>query len=185
MREVQQRHAFAAWSSHQPFGSQPELRARVSPHIYMEAEAGDDLRVQCVRLGRDSEQAARVLSLPVPLSTAALREALLACVTEASVLFAPPYVIGVGLGGSLPEVGFLAQKALMRPIGKPHQELEYARIEQELLDAVNGLGLGPGGWGGETTALSVQLMTAPTHADIAPVCIYLQTPCMRAGERVL
>lgn len=185
MRDVQQRHAFAVWSSQQPFHAEPDQRERISPHIILETQEGDDLLIQCMRLGQHSERTCRIFSMDMPLDHAALKEAVIESVEAAAQQFAPPYIVGLGVGGSMAEVGLLAQKALLRPIGKPHHELDFARIEQELLAALNALPAGPGGWGGQSTALAVHLQTKRTHQETVPVCVYLQASTMRTGERTI
>jgi len=86
----------------------------------------------------------------------------------------PPTIIGVGIGGSADMAMWLAKAALLRPVGSPHHDAEIARIERELLDAVNSLGVGPMGLGGKTTALGLHIKTADTHITSLPVAINFQ-----------
>jgi len=86
----------------------------------------------------------------------------------------PPTIIGIGIGGSADMAMWLAKAALLRPVGSRHHDAEIARIERELLDAVNSLGVGPMGLGGKTTALDLHIKTADTHITSLPVAINFQ-----------
>jgi len=91
----------------------------------------------------------------------------------------PPLVLGVGVGGTFDSVAKLAKKALLRPIGAPSSDPRATVFEAEVLDAVNALGIGPGGLGGRTTALAVHVMTAPCHIAAMPVAVNLGCSAMR------
>ena len=83
----------------------------------------------------------------------------------------PPIVVGVGLGGTMEKAALLAKKALMRPLDKPNETPHLARIEEELLERINRLGVGPAGLGGRTTALGVNVESFPTHIAGLPVAV--------------
>jgi fumarate hydratase subunit alpha len=97
----------------------------------------------------------------------------------------PPLVVGVGIGGSADEAMALAKRALLRPIGSLHPDAEVAALEQEILERVNALGIGPQGVGGRTTALAVHVETAPCHIASMPVGVNLQCHSARHEEAVL
>ena len=97
----------------------------------------------------------------------------------------PPTIIGVGIGGSADMVMRLAKTALLRPVGVRHGDARIARIEADLLEAVNSTGIGPMGLGGRTTALDVHVETAGTHITSLPVAINFQCwAARRASARV-
>jgi fumarate hydratase subunit alpha/L(+)-tartrate dehydratase alpha subunit len=97
----------------------------------------------------------------------------------------PPGVIGVGLGGTADLVGVLAKKALTRPVGSGNPDPEVARMEEDLLAAINGTGIGPMGLGGETTALAVHIETAYTHITQNPVAVNTECwPARRARAKI-
>ena len=83
----------------------------------------------------------------------------------------PPIVLGIGIGGSFDKVAALAKHALLRPIDRPNPDPYYAALEAELLDSVNALGIGPQGFGGQTTCLGLAIETAPTHVAGLPVAV--------------
>ena len=80
-------------------------------------------------------------------------------------------MLGVGVGGSFDKVAYLAKKALLRPLDQRHPDPYYAQLEQELLDAINALGIGPQGFGGKTTCLGLSIETMPTHVAGLPVAV--------------
>ena len=83
----------------------------------------------------------------------------------------PPIVVGVGIGGNFDKVALLAKKALIRPIDERNEKPIYAALENELLDSINALGIGPQGFGGKTTALGVNIEVAPTHIAQLPCAV--------------
>ena len=83
----------------------------------------------------------------------------------------PPMVLGIGIGGSFDKVAYLAKKALLRPIDQPNSDPFYASLERELLEGVNASGIGPQGFGGQTTCLGLAIETAPTHVAGLPVAV--------------
>ncbi|MBN2248141.1 MAG: fumarate hydratase [Coriobacteriia bacterium] len=93
----------------------------------------------------------------------------------------PPLVLGVGVGGTFDSVGKLAKKALLRSVGTPASDPRVAAFEAEVLEAVNALGIGPGGLGGRTTALAVHVVTAPCHIAALPVAVNLGCSAMRSA----
>lgn len=97
----------------------------------------------------------------------------------------PPIVVGVGVGGTFEKAALLAKQALLRPVGSHHPDPYYAAMEQELLEKINRLGIGPQGFGGETTALGVQIETYPTHIAGMPVAVNINCHVTRHKEAVL
>ena len=83
----------------------------------------------------------------------------------------PPIVLGIGIGGSFDKVAALAKQALLRPLDEPNPDPYYAALEQELLEGINALGIGPQGFGGKTTALGVSIETMATHVAGLPVAV--------------
>lgn len=97
----------------------------------------------------------------------------------------PPFVVGIGLGGDFEVCCLLSKKALLRPVGSRHPDPFYAAMEEELLRDINALGLGPQGLGGDTTALSVQLETAPCHIASLPAAVNIECHAHRHASAVL
>ncbi len=97
----------------------------------------------------------------------------------------PPIVLGVGIGGSFDKVAYLAKKALLRPIDQPHADPFYAQLEEELLKEINTLGIGPQGFGGQTTCLGLSIETAPTHVAGLPVAVNVSCHATRRATAQL
>ena len=97
----------------------------------------------------------------------------------------PPIIVGVGVGGTMEKATFLAKKSLLREVGKHNPEERLAKIEEELLDRVNRLGIGPQGFGGVTTALAVNLEVYPTHLAGMPVAVNIGCHATRHKEIAL
>ena len=97
----------------------------------------------------------------------------------------PPIVVGVGIGGNFDKVAYLAKKALLRPIDVPNADPYYAALESELLSAINATGIGPQGFGGETTALGLSIETFPTHVAGLPVAVNISCHVTRRATAEL
>ncbi|MHB1407208.1 MAG: fumarate hydratase [Desulfitobacteriaceae bacterium] len=97
----------------------------------------------------------------------------------------PPIVVGVGVGGTMEKATFLAKRALTRSLGQPNPDERLAKIEQELLTRINNLGIGPQGFGGNTTALAVHLEVYPTHIAGMPVAVNINCHATRHQEVTL
>ena len=97
----------------------------------------------------------------------------------------PPMIVGVGIGGTFERAALLSKKALIRELGLPHGDPELAKLERELLLAVNDLGIGPQGLGGRITALAVQLLMQPCHIASLPVAVNIQCHASRHVEVIL
>ena len=97
----------------------------------------------------------------------------------------PPIVLGIGIGGSFDKVAALAKHALLRPIDQPNPDPYYAQLEQELLEEINALGIGPQGFGGKTTCLGLSIETAPTHVAGLPVAVNVSCHVTRRASAEL
>ena len=97
----------------------------------------------------------------------------------------PPIVLGIGIGGSFDKVAYLAKHALLRPIDQPNPDPFYAALEQELLEAVNALGIGPQGFGGHTTCLGLAIEAMPTHVAGLPVAVNVSCHATRRATAEL
>ena len=97
----------------------------------------------------------------------------------------PPIVVGVGIGGTFDKAAFLAKKALLRPVDVSSSDPFYAKLEQELLERINALGIGPQGLGGKTTALAVNIEHFPTHIAGLPVAVNINCHVTRHKTEVL
>ena len=139
--------------------------------IHYSIVSGDKVKLTFAPKGFGSENMSRVFMLKPADGIEGVKEAILTAVRDAGPNACPPMVVGVGVGGTFEKCAVMAKKALTRPAGE-HSPIEYvAEMEKEMLDRINKLGIGPGGLGGSTTALSVNINTYPTHIAGLPVAI--------------
>jgi fumarate hydratase subunit alpha len=153
--------------------------------IYTEVVPGDRLKLTVVPKGGGSENMSRLYMLRPAEGWAGIKEKVVATVREAGANPCPPIIVGVGIGGTFERAALLAKKALLRHIGEPHPDSELAKLERELLKAVNDLGIGPAGLGGRVTALAVHLLMQPSHIASLPVAVNIQCHASRHKEVVL
>ena len=139
--------------------------------IHYSIVAGDKIKITFAPKGFGSENMSRVFMLKPADGIEGVKNAIMTAVTDAGPNACPPMVVGVGIGGTFEKCAILAKKALTREIGK-NSDIEYvAELEKELLQKINTLGIGPGGLGGTTTALAVNINTYPTHIAGLPVAV--------------
>lgn len=130
--------------------------------------------------GGGSDNASRLVMLPPGAGMEGIKELVIDCVRDKAANACPPLIIGIGVGGTFDKVAGLAKHALLRQVGTTHHIPEAAAFEAELLEAINGLGIGPGALGGSTTALAVHLETAACHIAALPVAINMGCCAMRS-----
>lgn len=146
---------------------------------------GDRVTITVAPKGFGSENMSRVFMLKPADGAEGVKNAILTAVRDAGPNACPPMVVGVGIGGTFEKCALLAKKALTRPAGS-HSDIPYVRdMERELLDAINGMGIGPAGLGGSTTALAVNILTYPTHIAGLPVGVNICCHVNRHAVRVL
>ena len=139
--------------------------------IHYNIVKGDKIKITFAPKGFGSENMSRVFMLKPADGIEGVKNAILTAVKDAGPNACPPMVVGVGVGGTFEKCAVLAKKALTREVGE-HSEIEYvAELEKEMLQKINELGIGPGGLGGSTTALAVNINTYPTHIAGLPVAI--------------
>lgn len=139
--------------------------------IHTEIVGGDKVEMTVAPKGFGSENMSRVFMLKPADGIEGVKNAIMTAVTDAGPNACPPMVVGVGIGGTFEKCAILAKKALTREIGK-NSDIEYvAELEKEMLQKINTLGIGPGGLGGTTTALAVNINTYPTHIAGLPVAV--------------
>lgn len=136
-------------------------------------------RLSVMLKGGGSDNASRVVMLAPGAGRAAIVEEVVRCVREKGANACPPLVVGVGVGTTFDKVAGLAKRALLRPVGQSSDNPEVAAFERELLEAVNGTGVGAGGLGGSHAALAVAVNTAPCHIAALPLAINMGCSAMR------
>ena len=153
--------------------------------IHCEIVSGDKIDITVAPKGFGSENMSRIFMLKPADGLEGVKEAILKTVKEAGPNACPPMVVGVGIGGSFEKCAQMAKHALTRDLNeKP--EIPYVReLEEEMLEKVNKLGIGPGGLGGSVTALSVNIETYPTHIAGLPVAVNICCHVNRHAHRVI
>ena len=153
--------------------------------IHVEVTPGDQLKLHLAPKGFGSENMSRVVLFPPSAGIEGVKDFIVQRVAESGPNPCPPLLVGVGIGGTFEQAALIAKKSLLRPIGQRHQDPDVARLEEEILEAVNKLGIGPQGLGGSNTALDVHVETYPTHIASLPVAVNIQCHCARHKEAVL
>ena len=139
--------------------------------IHYDIVPGDKLEITIAPKGFGSENMSKVYMLKPADGEEGIRQSVLAAVKDAGPNACPPMVVGVGIGGTFEKCALMAKEALTREAGS-HSEIPYVKdLEEELLEKINGLGIGPGGLGGTTTAMAVNINTYPTHIAGLPVAV--------------
>lgn len=139
--------------------------------IYYNLVEGDKVKITVAPKGFGSENMSKVIMLKPSDGEEGVKQAIIDTVKQAGPNACPPMVVGVGIGGTFEKCAFLAKKALTRNLGQ-RSEIDYVKdMEEEVLDKINCSGIGPGGLGGKTTALAVNIETYPTHIAGLPVAI--------------
>ncbi len=153
--------------------------------IHYEIVPGDSVRITVAPKGFGSENMSRVFMLKPADGMEGVKNAILTAVRDAGPNACPPMVVGVGIGGTFEKCALMAKKALTRPAGE-HSPIPYVKeMEQELLEQINGTGIGPGGLGGSTTAFAVHIDTYPTHIAGLPVAVNICCHVNRHAMRVI
>ncbi|HZK17908.1 MAG TPA: fumarate hydratase [Clostridia bacterium] len=153
--------------------------------IHTEIVPGDELKITVAPKGGGGENMSTLKMLKPAEGVEGVKNFVLETVRLAGPNPCPPIVLGVGIGGTFEKAAFLAKKALLRPAGSPNKMPEIAVLEKELLDDVNGIGIGPQGFGGRVTALSVNIETFPTHIACLPVAVNINCHASRHKSCIL
>ena len=132
---------------------------------------GDRCTITVAPKGFGSENMSRLAMLKPADGVDGVRNFVLDTVRQAGSNPCPPIVLGIGIGGSFDKVAYLAKHALLRPLDQPNPDPFYSELERSLLDDINALGIGPQGFGGQTTCLGVSIETMPTHVAGLPVAV--------------
>ena len=150
--------------------------------IHYKIVEGEGVKIKVAPKGFGSENMSRVFMLKPADGIEGVKEAVITAVRDAGPNACPPMVVGVGIGGTFEKCALMAKEALTREVGS-HSEVPYvAELEKELLEKINKSGIGPGGLGGTTTALAVNVNTYPTHIAGLPVAINI---CCHVNRHII
>ena len=153
--------------------------------IHYEIVQGDKVKITVAPKGFGSENMSRVFMLKPADGIEGVKKAILTAVKDAGPNACPPMVVGVGIGGTFEKCALMAKKALTRSV-QERSDIPYIReLEEEMLEKINRSGIGPGGLGGSTTALAVNIDTYPTHIAGLPVAVNICCHVNRHAVRIL
>jgi len=150
--------------------------------IHYSIVPGDRVKITVAAKGGGSENMSRLAMLKPADGVEGVKRFVLKTVSDAGPNPCPPITVGVGIGGTFEKVAYLAKKALLRPIGHRNPDPRYAQLEEELLEEINKLGIGPSGFGGKVTALDVKIEWYPCHIASLPVAVNIQCHASRHKE---
>ena len=153
--------------------------------IHYDIVPGDKVKLTIAPKGFGSENMSRIYMLKPADGIDGVKEAILNAVSEAGPNACPPMVVGVGIGGTFEKCAILAKKALTRPVNKRSDVGYIADLEEEMLEKINNLGIGPGGLGGSTTAFAVNIETYATHIAGLPVAVNICCHVNRHSVRII
>ena len=154
--------------------------------IYTDIVPGDKIKITFCPKGGGAENMSEVRMLTAAHGIEGVKRVVLERVEKSGGNPCPPIVVGVGIGGTFEKCAMLAKKALLRePLGASHPDARFAKCEQELLEAINKLGIGPMGLGGRTTALAVHIETYPCHIATMPVAININCHVARHKSAII
>ena len=153
--------------------------------IHVELVPGDKMKITVLPKGGGSENMGKLVILTPAEGIEGVKKFVIKAVEEAGPNPCPPVVLGVGIGGTFEYATYLAKKALLRPLGIRHSDPFYAKLEEELIEEINKLGIGPQGLGGITTALDVHVEYFATHITSLPVAVNFNCHATRRAEAEL
>ncbi|MDZ7724091.1 MAG: fumarate hydratase [candidate division KSB1 bacterium] len=155
------------------------------PVIWTQQIPGDKLHILMAPKGGGSENMSGIAMLKPSQGRDGVMDFIVKQVEQAGGNPCPPVIVGVGIGGTFEKCAWLAKKALFRRVGERHPDVYYAEFEEECLERINDLGIGPMGFGGRITALDVQVQTSPCHIASLPVAVNIQCHSARHMECIL
>ncbi len=150
--------------------------------IYFDIVPGDKIKIKFAAKGGGSENTSRQMMLKPADGWEGVKNFIIKTVANAGPNACPPFTVGVGIGGTFDYSAVLAKKSLFRPIGERHPDPKIAKFEEELIEEINKLGVGPLGFGGSTTAVDVKIEVAPVHIASLPVAVNIQCHAARHKE---
>jgi len=153
--------------------------------LHTEIVPGDQVKITVAPKGGGSENMSRVVMLTPSDGIEGIKRYVVQRVKESGSNPCPPTIVGVGIGGTFEMAALLAKKSLLRPLGSKNPDPELERLESEILEEINRLGIGPQGLGGRTTSLAVHILMMPCHIASFPLAVNIQCHAQRHKEIVI
>ena len=168
-----------------PLFERKNTKDNTPPIIHLRLVPGDRIKIVFAPKGGGSENMSEVKMMVPADGEEGVKRFVVDRVRRSGGNPCPPVIVGVGIGGTFEHVAYLAKKALLRPVGSHHPDPRFAKLEEEILEEVNKLGIGPMGLGGRTTALAVHIETHPCHIASMPVAVNMQCHAARHKEAII
>ena len=153
--------------------------------IHVDVVPGSELKLMIMAKGGGCENRSKYQMLTPAAGIDGVKDFIIECVKMAGPDACPPLILGVGIGGTFEKAAINSKKALFREIGSANPDPFLAALEQELLDRANRLGIGPQGYGGDTTSLGIHVLTYPCHITSLPVAVTIECHAHRHKEATL
>ena len=153
--------------------------------IHTDIVPGDNLKITFIAKGGGCENMSRTAMLTPAQGRDGIINFVVETVNKAGANPCPPIIVGVGLGGTFEYASLLSKKAILRPVGSHNKDDSIARLEDELLEKINKLGIGPQGFGGRITALAVHVESYPCHIASLPVAVNIECHSHRPKSIVI
>ena len=153
--------------------------------IHVEVVQSATLRIAIMAKGGGCENRSKYTMLTPAAGLPAVKDFIIECVKTAGPDACPPLILGVGIGGTFEKSAILSKKALFRELGSPNPDVMLDGLEKELLERANRLGIGPQGYGGDTTALGIHVLSYPCHITSLPVAVTIECHAHRHKEATL
>ncbi len=153
--------------------------------IHVDIVPGATMKIMVMAKGGGCENRSKYRMLPPAEGVEGVKEWIIECVRTAGPDACPPLILGVGVGGTFEKAALLSKQALFRELGSPNPDPTLDALERELLERANRLGIGPQGYGGDTTALGIHILTYPCHITSLPVAVTIECHAHRHKEATL
>jgi fumarate hydratase subunit alpha len=153
--------------------------------VHVEVAPGATLRIMIMAKGGGCENRSKYTMLTPAAGLPAVKDFIIECVKTAGPDACPPLILGVGIGGTFEKAAILSKKALFRELGSPNPDAMLDGLEHELLARANRLGIGPQGYGGDTTSLGIHILSYPCHITSLPVAVTIECHAHRHKEATL
>ena len=168
-----------------PLFERKNTKDNTPPIIHLRLVPGDKIKIVFAPKGGGSENMSEVKMMVPADGEEGVKRFVVDRVRRSGGNPCPPVIVGVGIGGTFEHVAYLAKKALLRPVDSHHPDPRFAKLEDEILEEINKLGIGPMGLGGRTTALAVHIETHPCHIASMPVAVNMQCHAARHKEAII
>jgi len=153
--------------------------------IHVDVVSGAAMKIMIMAKGGGCENRSKYKMLTPAEGTPGVKDWVLECVRTAGPDACPPLVLGVGIGGTFEKAALLSKKALLRELGSPNPDPQLDALEKDLLEKANRLGIGPQGYGGDTTAFGIHILAFPCHITSLPVAVTIECHAHRHKEATL